>query len=121
MKMALRIAQVLIGLVFLVFGINGFYTFIEPPGPMHEFIKILHTSHYLHVVKALEIIGGILLLANRKVALGLIILGPIVVNILLFHIFLDPTGLPIAAIIFILFWFLIYGHWDRFKPIVEGR
>src|SRR5438128_11789508 len=98
MKIAAIIVRVLLGLMFVVFGSNVFLHFIPmPPLPATlagDFSKALMQSHYMYVVGALQFAGGFLLLIGRYVPLGLTLLGPVIVNILLFHIFLEPTGLP---------------------------
>jgi uncharacterized membrane protein YphA (DoxX/SURF4 family) len=123
MKVAVMIARFLLGLVFLVFGVNGFVTFLavpEFPGDAGAFMGILKGSGYLLVVKALEVIGGVLLLIGRVPA-GLLVLGPVVVNILLFHVLLDSAGpsLAVSIVVTLLEGFLIVVHWDRFKQIFE--
>lgn len=120
MKLAIRIVQTLIGLIFVVFGINGFLNFLPAPDPIHPFFELLVTSNYIYVVKALEVVGGLLLLANRKVAFGLVLLGPVVVNILLYHVFLDTRGLGVGIGVFVLYWFVFCGYWHKFKGVLEG-
>ena len=86
MKIAALIARLLLGLVFLVFGLNGFLHFMTgplPSGPAGQFLSALVQSHYDLVVSAVQIAGGTLLLANRYVPLGLVLLGPVIVNFLL--------------------------------------
>src|SRR5437879_1023821 len=113
MKILTIIARVLLGLVFVVFGLNIFLHFLpmEPPKPPPPlaiaFNKALMESHYMLVVGALQVIGGALLLIGRFVPLGLILLGPVIVNIVLFHIFLDPSGLPMAGVVSALALFLL--------------
>ena len=103
MKVATIVVRVLLGLMFVVFGSNIFLHFIPmPPLPATlagDFSKALMQSHYIYVVGLLQVIGGLLLLIGRYVPLGLTLLGPVIVNILLFHIFLDPSGLPMALIV----------------------
>lgn len=120
MKKTVRIVQILLGAVFLIFGINGFIYFIPAPEPFHPFMKILHSSGYLYVVKAIEILGGLSLLTQKKVILGLTLLGPVVVNIFLYHLLLDSRGLAVGAAVFILYWFLVFANWNRFKPLLKG-
>jgi hypothetical protein len=113
MKIAAMVARYLLGLVFLVFGLNGFLHFI-PQGPMPnglplQFIQALMQSHYILIVAAIEVIGAVLLLANRYVALALTLLGPVVVNILLFHFFLLPMGLGIALFVAVL-WLVVFAY-----------
>lgn len=101
MKYLLPAARALLGLMFLVFGLNGFLNFIPAPPPTGlagQFIGALFASKYLSVVFALEIVAGGLLLANRFVPLALAILAPILVNIVLFHAFLAPANFAPGAI-----------------------
>src|SRR5438552_15810228 len=99
MKTLIIIARSLLGLLFVVFGLNAFLQFIPMPPPQGlagDFSKALFVSHYFYVVAVLQIAGGALLLLGRFVALGLTLLGPVIGNILLFHIFLDTFGLAVA-------------------------
>jgi hypothetical protein len=92
--------------LFVVFGSNIFLHFIPmPPFPATlagDFSKALMESHYVYVVGFLQVAGGLLLLIGRYVPLGLTLLGPVIVNILLFHIFLDRAGLPMALVVSVL-------------------
>jgi len=120
MKIASMIARYLLGLVFVVFGLNGFLQFI-PQGPMPtgvpgQFMGALFASHYMLPVFAFQLIGGILLLINRYVPLGLTILAPVIVNILMVHILLLPAGLPLAIIVLIL-WILVFVS---VRPAFDG-
>src|ERR1700691_3714568 len=103
MKIVALIARILIGLLFLVFGLNGFLQFIPmktlPPGLAGQFATVLMQSHYVLFVSALQIAGGALLLVNRYVPLGLTILGPVIVNIILYHALMDLAGLPLAIVV----------------------
>src|SRR5712675_2767489 len=123
MKVATVIARVLLGLVFVVFGSNIFLHFIPmpppPPGLLGDFTKALFLSHYLHVVAVFQIVGGLLLLIGRFVPLGLVLLAPVIVNIDLVHILMDPSGLPMAAVVSILLVFLIWRYGDAFKGILS--
>src|SRR5678816_43576 len=103
MRIVALVARILLGLIFFVFGLNGFLQFI-PMGPMPtglagQFIGALAQSHYFWVVAALQVIGGALLLINRYVPLGLVLLGPVIVNILCYHVFLNPTGIGMAILV----------------------
>lgn len=102
MKIASLIARLLMGLTFLVFGLNGFLNFIPAPPPTGlagQFAGILFTSHFYIVIFAVQTIGGLLLLVNRFVPLALVILGPVIVNIFFFHLFMAPSGLPLAIVV----------------------
>ena len=105
MKIAPLIARFLLGIIFFVFGLNGFFHFIPmapPAGLAGQFVGALFMSHFLVVVFALEVTGGLLLLSNRYVPLALTILGPVIVNIFLFHLFMEPGGLGMAILVVIL-------------------
>lgn len=115
MKIAALIARILLGLLFLVFGLNGFLHFIPMPPPTGlagQYMGALFLSHYLTVVFLIQIIGGALLLANRFVPLALTLLGPVLVNILLFHSFLAPAGLPLALVTTLL-WLTVFSSVRR--------
>ena len=78
------IARLLLGLVFVVFGLNGFLQFINAPLPSGiagQFLSALIQSHYVFVVSTMQVASGALLLANRYVPLALVLLGPVIVNI----------------------------------------
>ncbi len=105
MKAAALIARWLLGLVFLVFGLNGFLHFIPaqmPTGLAGQFFGAIFASHFYIVIFAVQTIGGLLLLVNRYVPLALVILGPVIVNIFFFHVFMAPSGLPLAIVVVIL-------------------
>lgn len=111
MKIAATIARVLLGLLFTIFGANGFLHFIPmkaPEGLAGQFMGSLFMSHYLVIVFAVQLAGGLLLLANRYVALALVLLGPVIVNILCFHLFLAPEGIPMAVFTALL-WFVVFA------------
>jgi uncharacterized membrane protein YphA (DoxX/SURF4 family) len=105
MKIASLIARLLLGLIFLVFGLNGFLQFLHMPPPTGlagQFFGALFASHYYIVIFAVQAIGGLLLLVNRYVPLALVLLGPVIVNIFFFHLLMVPAGLPLAIVVVIL-------------------
>ena len=123
MKIATIIARSLLGLIFVVFGSNMFLHFIPmtPPqeGPAREFMTALFLSHYLYVVGALQVVGGVLLLIGRKMPLGLTLLGPVIVNILCFHVLMAPAGLPMALVVSFLALFLLWRYRGHFAGLVK--
>lgn len=105
MKILSTISRYLLGLIFTVFGLNGFLQFIKQPPPTGyalQFFMALVMSHEIAVVMILQIVGGLLLLSNRFVPLALVVLGPVIANIFLFHAFMAPSGLPMAIIVLVL-------------------
>ncbi len=110
MKIITVIARFLLGFIFLVFGLNGFIHFIPsspPSGTAGQFVGALFVSHYLVPIFLLQIISAVLLLVNRYVPLALTLLGPIIVNILLIHILMLPSGLPLALVVTVL-WIVVF-------------
>ena len=125
MKTVILIARLLLGLIFVVFGLNGFLNFLSmgpmPTGLAGQFIGALFQSHYFFVVAGLQIVGGLLLLVNRFVPLALVLLGPVIVNILLYHLFLNPAGIALALLVTILWFIVFYGHRQYFSGIFLQR
>ena len=124
MKILTNISRFLLGLIFLVFGLNGFLHFIPMPPPSGvagQFLGAMFVSKYLLVVSGLQVISGALLLINRYVPLALTILGPIIVNILLFHSLMSPAGLGLALFVTIL-WALVFANVrSAFAGIFQAR
>ena len=112
MKILATIARFLLALVFLVFGLNGFLHFIpQPPmqpGLAKDYFTVMSDSHYLVFVFGLQLLVGALFLFRRTVPLALTVAGPLIVNILLFHALMDPSGivpgLVVTALWFVIFW-----------------
>ncbi len=124
MKTAFTVARYLLGLIFLVFGLNGFLHFIPlppPPGVAGQFFGALYDSHYLVVIFLLQLIPALFLLAGRYVPLALTLLGPVIVNILLFHALMAPSGLPLAVVTVVLWLVVFYGTRSAFAGIFQQR
>ena len=123
MKYAIIIVRVLLGLMFAVFGSNAFLHFIPMPpmqGDAGAFIGAMVNSGYIYVIAALQVLGGILLLlGGRFVPLGLTLLGPVIVNIVLYHIFLDTAGLGMAICISVFTLFLLWVYRFKFPAIFQ--
>ena len=112
MKYIFVVARVLLGLVFTVFGLNAFLHFFPSPpvpGLAGQFMGALLGSHFYVIAFGTEIIGGALLLTNRYVPLALTLLGPVIVNILSFHVFLDSENMA-PAIVVTLLWFVVFSQ-----------
>lgn len=114
MKLIIKTAHILLGLIFVIFGLNGLYTFIPVP-EYHPFMEIMVSTGFIIVVKGLEIIGGLLLLVRRYTLLALLILGPIVVNILLYHLLIDPRNMIVGFVNLLLYWILLFHYRGYFQ------
>src|SRR6201986_2076349 len=110
MKITAVIARFLLGFIFLVFGLNGFLHFIPsspPSGTAGQFVGALFVSHYLVPIFLLQVISAALLLVNCYVPLALAPPAPIIVNMLLIHILMRPSGLPLALVVTVL-WIVVF-------------
>lgn len=116
-----KILRVILGLGLLFFGLNKFFGFIpipELPEDASSFMSSLEASGYvLQVVGFLEVLIGLMLIANKAVPFALLLLTPISINILLFHLFLDLPGIGGAIVIAVINVILIYKHWKVYKPL----
>ena len=92
-----------------------------PPTPGGRFVTAMGESHYFMVVGAAQVLGGLLLIINRFVPLGLAILGPVIVNILSFHLFMSTQGIPGAIVVAILWLFLFYAYREYFSSLFVQR
>jgi hypothetical protein len=122
---AIHAARILLGLVFFVFGLNGFLHFLpQPPmsGPPADFLGALFATGYMiPLLKATEVISGALLLSGRFVPLALTLLAPVIVNILGFHVFLAPSGLGIPLLVLALELFLAWSYRSAFRGVLRPR
>jgi len=124
MRTASLVAQYLAGVIFLVFGLNGFLNFIPlpPPGGIAgQFMGVLYVSHYLWVIFAFQVIAGVLLLVNRHVSLAVAILAPVLVNILSFHALMAPSGLPLALFVAVLWGLIFVDVRPAFTGLFQSR
>jgi uncharacterized membrane protein YphA (DoxX/SURF4 family) len=125
MKIVTLVARLLLGLMFLVLGLNGFLGFLNmgppPTGLAGQFMGALFVSHYYWVVAGLQVIGGALLLVNRFVPLALVLLGPVILNILCYHVFLNHSGAGFAAVLTILWFVVFYAKRQYFSGIFAQR
>ena len=124
MKILTNIGRFLLGLIFLVFGLNGFLHFIPMPPPSGvagQFFGALFVSNYLVPIFALQLVSGALLLINRFVPLALTILAAIIVNILLFHVLMNPAGLGLAVLVAVLWSVVFASVRSAFAGIFQAR
>jgi uncharacterized membrane protein YphA (DoxX/SURF4 family) len=120
------IARIALGLVFLVFGLNGFLQFLPQPASIPEraasFGAALAATGYMFpLIKGVEVLVGASLLTNRFVPLALALIAPNVVNILLFHAFLAPSGVPLALVVLALELYLAWSYRESFRPMLASR
>jgi len=120
MKIAVVIARILMGVIVVFFGLNGFLQFLKAPLPTGlagQFLMALFQSHYVWFICGVQIVGGLLLLVNRYVPLALTLLGPVIVNIILYHLLLNPAAAQLAVVVTILWLFLFYRYRQNFSGL----
>jgi putative oxidoreductase len=125
LKIASLIARILLGALFVFAGSNHLFNFMGkqplPPGPAGELVGGMLQTGYLTFIGVMEVLGGLLMIVNQFVPLGLTILGPLVVNILVINALIAPKALPVAVIM-VFFWIL--GAWpfrSVFFPILRRK
>jgi hypothetical protein len=119
------LARIMLGLIFSVFGLDGFLHFLPLPplpGPASELLTALTASGFVMLlVKGVETVAGLLLLANRFVPLALVLLAPIIVVIVGFHLVLAPASAGIALLVLALELYLARAHRAAFGPMFHSR
>ena len=121
------VARILLGLVFLVFGLDGFLHFVPQPttpppaGAMELAIAMIKSGYLFQLIKGTEVVVGALLLANRFVPLALALIAPVIVNIVAFNAFLTPEGLPIAVGVLALEVYLAWSYRAAYRPMLAMR
>ena len=123
MSKAILVARILLGLMFFVFGLNGILHFLHmemPTGDAGTLATIMSQHGWMTFVSVLQVVGGLLLLVGRYVPLGLVILTPIIVNILLFHFLLAPSGVGPGLLAALLAIFLIWAYRRSFRGLFDA-
>jgi putative oxidoreductase len=125
MKIASIVARYLLGLTFTVFGLNGFLNFIHQPPPTNpialQFLISVSESHFAAFFFAIQVLGGLLLLAGYFVPLALTLLAAVLYNILAFHLTMAPAGLPPGLVACVL-WILVFLQYrESFKGIFSAK
>jgi hypothetical protein len=118
-----RAATLLLGLLFAVFGLNGFLQFLPSP-PLPEaagaFMGALAKTGYMFpLIKGTEVVAGALLLTGLLVPLALLLLAPVVVNIVAFHVALAPAGMGVVGLVVALMLYLAWAYRDSFRAVLE--
>jgi putative oxidoreductase len=112
MKIAVLIARILLGLMFVIFGLTG---------TAGQFVGAIASTHYFHVVALVQLVGGLLLLSGQFIPLALTLLGPVIFNILLFHVTMQPSGLPPGLLAFLLWLIVFFGVRHAFAGILARK
>lgn len=118
------ILRTLLGLAFVTFGLNYFLGFIPQPAPPAEVIAFMVPfigAKYMGLIKGIEIAAGLLLIGNRFVPLALALLAPILVGITVFHVSLEPSGLPLPLVLVALEIACAWLYRDAFAPMLQAR
>lgn len=121
------VARILMGLMFFVFGLNGFLQFIPSPkeampeGAVAFAGALMKTGYMMQLVAGTQLLVGVMLLLNRFVPLALALLAPIIVGIVTFHMFLAPSGMGVAVVVLVLELYLAWAYRGAFRPMLRMR
>lgn len=124
---ARTIIRVLLGLAFLVFGLNGFFNFLPQPktplpaGAIAFATALMNSGYMMQLIAATQLVVGVLLVLNRFVPLALVLLAPFMVNSVLFHSFLEPSGRPMSYAVFACLLFLAWCYRDAYRPLLTAK
>lgn len=126
LRLSKTILFILFALMMLNGGLNKIFNYLPVPEDLPEelindSIAMMEIVWLMPLVAGAEIIGGILLLIPRTRALGILIIFPVMVGILCTHIFVAPSGLPTALILWIILLLMIAEHWKSFKPVLSTK
>jgi putative oxidoreductase len=124
MKIAVLISRILLGLIFVFFGVNGYLNFLHAPmptGQAGQYLGVMFGSFYMYFVSLVQLVGGVLLLSGQFIPLALVLLGPVLVNILLFHISFQPSGLPPGILSTVLWFIIFFGYRRAFAGIFAQK
>jgi putative oxidoreductase len=124
MKIAVLIARILLGLIFVFFGVNGYLNFLHAPmptGQAGQYMGVMFGTFYMYFVSLVQLVGGVILLSGQFVPLALVLLGPVLVNILLFHISFQPSGLPPGIVCTVLWLIIFFGYRRAFDGIFAQK
>ena len=128
MKIAAIIARILLGLMFFVFGLNPFLKFLPMPpleGLWGQFLGALIVSHFVWLVGATQVLSGLLLLIGRYVPLAIALSGPVLANIVMYHLTMQHVGWQPAAVAAICWLILFWRYRESFAPLwvakAEGK
>lgn len=117
------VSRVILGLVFTINGLNGFFQFLPMPpmeGPAGAFVGALAASGYLFpMLKAFELAAGAMLLSGVLVPFALTLLAPIILNIAAFHAFLAPQAMGVVALLLVTELHLAWAHRAAFAPLFQ--
>jgi len=124
-KIAATVARYLLGLMFLVFGLNSFLFFIPtgpmPAGPAGQFATVMMATHYTQAVGLFQVASAVLFLVNRYIPLALTLLAPVLVNILIFHILMAPATIPMGLLATVLWILVAYRVRSSFAGLMQPR
>ena len=117
--------RILLGLMFLVFGLNGFLNFMPAPKDLPQDIVTvmgaLSKAGYLAVVSGAEILVAVMLLTNRFVPLALTLLAPIIVGIITFHVAMAPATIGPGIVVLVMELYLAWAYRGAFRPLLAAK
>lgn len=126
-RYAPHVVRFLLGALFVITGLNGFLNFLPQPtaalpaGALAFITALMKTGYMFPLIMATQLVSGVLLVSNRFVPLALALLAPFIVNSIAFHLFLEPTGRPMAFAVLAAELYLAWTYRSAYGPMLAGR
>lgn len=123
-KIVLTVFSAIFGLLLINGGLDKFFHYMPVPEDlspelMSDMEALMKISWLMPLIAVAEIVGGILLIFPKTRALGALIVFPVMVGVLLTHIFVDPSGLPIALVIWAVLLWIIFDNCKKYQPLFK--
>jgi putative oxidoreductase len=123
-KKIIFVVSLLAGLMFINAGLNKFFNYMPPPADLPENVMsamkaFMEIGWLMPLIATAELTGGILLITNKYRALGALILLPVMVGIIVFHITTAPSGLPLVLVLLAIIIWVIYENREKYFPLVR--
>ena len=125
MKIAVTIVRTLMGLLLLFASITYLFDLFPQPeltGRVKTFMDgLLATGYFMTLLKVTELVCGLAFVSGCYVALATVVIAPIIVNIFMFHLLVDTSGLPVAIFLVFANSFVAYANWDKYRPLLSAK
>ncbi len=125
MKIAVIIVRTLMGLLFLFASVSYLFNLIPQPelsGNVKTFMDgVMATGYLITLIKVTELVCGLAFVSGFYVPLATVIISPIIINIFLFHYFVEPSGLVMALLLVLANSFVAWSNWDKYRPILAPK
>jgi uncharacterized membrane protein YphA (DoxX/SURF4 family) len=126
-RITVAILRVVMGLFFAFSGSNGLFHYVPDPqvklpeGATKFATALVESGYMLPLIAVTHLVAGLMLLSGLFVPLALTLLAPFLLNALLFHVYLEPSGLPMVSAFWVVELVLVFAYRGAFKPMLRAR